>query len=237
MEERENPEERVKIIETEDGSHSLYVPELKESYHSFHGAYRESVHVYMLYGLETWAMRNPQTYPIRIFELGFGTGLNAWLALVWAEQHKVPVLYHTIEPYPLEESVYTALNYAQIDSSISHYAPYFEALHRAPWNEGVVVSTYFNMKKEKTTLQEVQLYPADVVFYDAFAPSKQPELWDLEVLEKVVASMNYGALLTTYCAQGAFKRSLSALHLQVESPKGPPGKKEMTRAWKQIVST
>lgn len=222
----------VKIITTEDGSHSLFVPELNETYHSFHGAYRESVHVFMLYGLEAWYMRNPDRFPIRIFEVGFGTGLNAWLTLVWAEQYKVPVLYHSIEPFPLEKEIYTKLNYVDVDTSIYHYAPYFNMLHDAPWNEGVILSEYFNMKKDIATLEEAVLYHSDIVFFDAFAPSKQPELWTKEMLSKVVETMNPGAVFVTYCAQGQLKRNLKELGLEVETLPGPPGKKEMTRAWK-----
>ncbi|GHB29760.1 tRNA (5-methylaminomethyl-2-thiouridine)(34)-methyltransferase MnmD [Mongoliitalea lutea] len=222
----------VKIITTEDGSHSLYVPEINETYHSFHGAYRESVHVFMLYGLEAWYMRNPNKFPIRIFEVGFGTGLNAWLSLVWAEQYKVPVLYHTIEPFPLQEEVYKQLNYTEVDDSIYHYAPFFQVLHEAPWNKGDIVTEYFNMKKDEVTLEDATLYPSDVIFYDAFAPNKQPELWTKEMLAKAVDTLNPGGVLVTYCAKGQLKRDLKELGLQVETLPGPPGKKEMTRAWK-----
>lgn len=222
----------VKIITTEDGSHSLYVPEINETYHSFHGAYRESVHVFMLYGLEAWYMRNPNKFPIRIFEVGFGTGLNAWLSLIWAEQYKVPVLYHTIEPFPLQEEVYKQLNYTEVDDSIYHYAPFFQVLHEAPWNKGDIVTEYFNMKKDEVTLEDAILYPSDVIFYDAFAPNKQPELWTKEMLAKAVDTLNPGGVLVTYCAKGQLKRDLKELGLQVETLPGPPGKKEMTRAWK-----
>jgi tRNA U34 5-methylaminomethyl-2-thiouridine-forming methyltransferase MnmC len=223
----------VKIITTEDGSHSLFVPELNETYHSFHGAYRESVHVFMLYGLEAWFVRNPNHFPIRIFEVGFGTGLNAWLSLVWAEQYKVPLLYHSIEPFPLEEEVYSQLNYTEIDTTIFHFAPYFKMLHEAPWNEGAIVSEYFNIKKDNSTLENAVLYPCDLIFFDAFAPSKQPELWSKEMLSKVVETMNPGAVFVTYCAQGQLKRNLKELGLKVETLPGPPGKKEMTRAWRE----
>lgn len=223
----------VKIITTEDGSHSLYVPDINETYHSFHGAYRESVHVFMLYGLEAWYMRNPKRFPIRIFEVGFGTGLNAWLTLVWAEQYKVPVLYHTIEPFPLAAEVYKQLNYTEVDDSIYHYAPFFQVLHEAPWNKGDIVSEYFNMKKDETTLEEAVLYSSDVIFYDAFAPNKQPELWTKEMLAKAVDTLNPGGVLVTYCAKGQLKRDLKELGLEVETLPGPPGKKEMTRAWKK----
>lgn len=225
--------EKVKIITTEDGSHSLYHEDLKETYHSFHGAYRESLHVFMLYGLDTWLAENPQKYPIRIFEVGFGTGLNAWLTLVWAEQNQIPVLYHSIEPFPLSEEIYSQLNYIDLNDGIWHYHKYFEALHKFPWNEGGPVSEYFNFKKDQTTLQEAQLYPSDVVFFDAFAPSKQPELWEFSQLEKVSNSMKSGGLFTTYSASGQLKRDLKALGLEVVNPPGPPGKKEMTQAWKK----
>lgn len=223
---------KVKLITTEDGSHSLYHEGLKETYHSFHGAFKESIHVFMLYGLDSWLMQNPNKKPIRVFEVGFGTGLNAWLSLVWAEQNKIPVLYHTIEPFPLEEEIYSQLNYGDIDSGIFHYKPYLQKLHRVPWDSGTVMSEYFNMKKEKTTLEAVQLYPMDVVFYDAFAPKKQPELWEKELFEKIYQMMRPGAVFTTYCATGQLRRDLADIGFQVEKQPGPPGKKEMTRAWK-----
>jgi len=222
----------VKLIITDDGSHSLFVPALNESYHSFHGAYREAIHVFMLYGLEAWAVRNFGKKPIRIFEVGFGTGLNAWLTLVWAEQNEVPVLYHSIDPFPLEENIYKQLNYTEQDHSIWHYHNYFNKIHRALWDVGDAISPYCNMKKEKTTLEEVVLYNADLIFFDAFSPKKQPELWELPILEKVADSMNPNAVFLTYCATAKLKRDLTSLGFQVDNVPGPPGKKEMTRAWK-----
>ncbi|WP_192347725.1 tRNA (5-methylaminomethyl-2-thiouridine)(34)-methyltransferase MnmD [Algoriphagus sp. Y33] len=225
--------ENLKIITTEDGSHSLYNEALKETYHSFHGAFKESIHVFMLYGLDSWAINNPNKKPLRIFEVGFGTGLNAWLTLVWAEQNQIPVLYHSIEPFPLTEDLYSQLNYGDMDDAIFHYKPYLQRLHKADWNKGIIMSEYFNMKKEKTTLQDVVLYPTDVIFYDAFAPSKQPEMWQKDVLAKVCSSLNPGGIFTTYCATGQLKRDLKELGLEVETLPGPPGKKEMTRGWKK----
>jgi len=227
--------DKLKIITTADGSHSLYHEELQETYHSFHGAYRESIHVFMIYGLDSWLARNPRRFPIRVFEVGFGTGLNAWLALVWAEQNQIPLLYHTIEPFPLPEEIYSQLNYIDQNDGIWHFHKYFKALHEAPWNEGGPVSEYFNFKKDQTSLQDAQLYPSDVVFFDAFAPKKQPELWDISQLKKVVESMRPGGLFTTYSASGQLKRDLKSLDLEVENPPGPPGKKEMTRGWKSGV--
>lgn len=224
---------KLKIITTEDGSHSLYNEELKETYHSFHGAFKESIHVFMLYGLDSWVAENPTKKPIRIFEVGFGTGLNAWLTLVWAEQNQIPVLYHSIEPYPLSGEIYSQLNYGDMDDAIFHYKPYLQRLHKAEWDKGIIMSEYFNMKKEKISLEEVKLYPSDVVFYDAFAPSKQPGMWSITVLSKVCNALNPGGIFTTYCATGQLKRDLKSLDLTVETLPGPPGKKEMTRGWKK----
>lgn len=225
--------DKLRIITTDDGSHSIYHEELKETYHSFHGAFRETIHVYMLYGMDAWLMRNPAKRPIRIFEVGFGTGLNAWLTLVWAEQNQIPVLYHTIEPFPLSEEIYSRLNYIEQDHSIWHYHKYFKALHDAPWNEGVILSEYFNMKKEDIKLEVAQLYPMDIVFFDAFAPKKQPDVWSKELLGNVIEMMNPGAVFTTYCAVGKLRRDLKDLGLEVEILPGPLGKKEMTRGWKK----
>jgi tRNA U34 5-methylaminomethyl-2-thiouridine-forming methyltransferase MnmC len=226
--------EQVRLIITEDGSHTVYHEGHKETYHNPYGAFKESIHVFMLYGLDAWLMRNPRKQPIRIFEVGFGTGLNAWLTLVWAEQNQIPVLYHTIEPYPLSEEIYSQLNYGDQDDGIFHYKTYLQRLHKANWNEGTVISEYFNMKKENITLADVKLYPTDIIFFDAFSPAKQPELWTKEMLEKVSNELNPGGALTTYCATGELKRKLIELGLTVETLPGPPGKKEMTRAWKPL---
>jgi len=224
---------KLKLITTDDGSHSLYDEELKESYHSFNGAFKESIHVFMIYGLDSWVAENPNKTPIRILEVGFGTGLNAWLSLVWAEQNQIPLLYHSIETRPLSEEIYSQLNYGDMDDAIFHYKPYLQRLHKAKWDEGVIMSEYFNMKKDHISLQDVKLYPADIIFYDAFAPSKQPEMWTSEALGKVCESLKPGGLFTTYCATGQLKIELKELGLEVETVPGPLGKKQMTRAWKR----
>lgn len=222
----------AKIIVTEDGSHSVYLPEINESYHSSHGAYRESIHIFLLYGLEAWFARNRGKLPVRIFEVGFGTGLNAWLTLIWAEQNQVPVLYHTIEPFPLEKEIYSQLNYIEIDETLTHYNPQFQRLHTMEWNTGKPLTEYFNIKKETVKLEDVLLYSTDIVYFDAFSPKKQPELWDKDLLAKVVASMNPNGVFVTYCAAAKLKKNLQELGLSLDEVPGPPGKKEMTRGWK-----
>lgn len=220
----------IKIVTTADGSNTLLLPEFDETYHSMEGAFREAIHVFMLYGLEAWLIRNQGVQPIRIFEVGFGTGLNAWLTLVWAEQNKIPVLYHSIEPFPVEKEIYSQLNYIEIDQTIYHFAPYFKRLHEAPWDEGFIASEYFNMKKEKTSLEDAVLYHADVIFYNPFSMKNQPELWDKHILEKVVETMNPNAVLVSPSAENQLRSDLKALGLEVEILPGPSDKNEMTRA-------
>ncbi len=222
----------AKIITTEDGSTSVYLPGINESYHSTNGAYRESIHVFLLYGLEAWYAKNRGKFPIRIFEVGFGTGLNTWLTLIWAEQNQVPVLYHTIDPYPLQVEIYSQLNFTQMDETLTHYNGYFKRLHKMEWGLGQPMTDYFNIKKEKTTLQDVQLYASDLVFFDAFSPKKQPELWEKPMLDKVTAAMNPEGVFVSYCAGGHLKKTLKENGLTLDVVPGPPGKKEMTRAWK-----
>jgi tRNA U34 5-methylaminomethyl-2-thiouridine-forming methyltransferase MnmC len=218
----------LKILETEDGSHSLYREDIRESYHSLKGALRESEHVYIREGLQLLFSAKEV---IRIFELGFGTGLNALLAGQAALENKLPLHYHSLEAYPLSKDIWEKLNYPH---EIGLKNGLWNKIHESAWEEEVKISAHFTLQKEQKTLEEANLGTSiyDLVFYDAFAPSKQPELWTLEPLEKVVQAMKPGAILVTYCAQGQFKRNLKALSMEVETLKGPPGKKEMVRAFK-----
>jgi tRNA U34 5-methylaminomethyl-2-thiouridine-forming methyltransferase MnmC len=223
----------VKLIQTEDGSSSLFLPELNETYHSFHGALGESQHVFIHMGLEHWRREHPEAKGLRIFEVGFGTGLNALLALAFAETYGLKVRYTTLEPFPLSEETAAQLNYGSLVAE-GRFEQDFQALHAASWEEGVSIRDSFLLKKEKTKLEDfaVEREAFDAVFFDAFAPSKQAELWEKELLEKVADLMAPSAVFTTYCAKGQLKRDLKAIGLQVETLPGAPGKKEMVRATK-----
>jgi tRNA U34 5-methylaminomethyl-2-thiouridine-forming methyltransferase MnmC len=220
---------KISILETEDGSHSLYRADLRESYHSLKGALQESRHVYIQEGLLQFPQ---QEEPLKIFELGFGTGLNALLASHRALDKKQSIYFHSLEPYPLSRDIWENLNYpAQTGKNDGLW----NKLHESTWGQEVMINEFVTLLKEQKTLEEADLNVSayDIVFYDAFAPSKQPELWTLEPLEKVVKAMKPGALLVTYCAQGQFKRNLKTLGMEVETLKGPPGKKEMVRGQKR----
>ena len=218
----------IKIITTEDGSHSLYDIALNETYHSTRGARGESLHVFIKEGLEHWMSENTLE-EVRILEVGLGTGLNAFLTSLWAEQKKKKIHLTSLEPVPIQEEHYAHLNYA---NSIEEKT-LLEHIHTCVWETEVGISSYFELHKTTKRLEEFM--PSshfDIVYFDAFAPSKQPEVWSLENLQKCHDMLNIRGILTTYCAQGQFKRNLRQVGFSVETLQGAMGKKEMVRAVK-----
>jgi tRNA U34 5-methylaminomethyl-2-thiouridine-forming methyltransferase MnmC len=215
----------LEIITTADGSHTLRNPELNETYHSVHGALRESLHVFIDCGLAHCIERH-QLRDVSILEVGFGTGLNALLAFQYAVRNKIRIHYTTIEPFPLTEDIWSQLNYTGGDEDRER----FRAIHQAQWAETVQLSPDFSLFKAKSSLEQVQLARTyHVIFFDAFAPGKQPELWSLEALAKVITYLKPGGIFVTYSAKGQLKRDLKSLGMTVETLPGPPGKKEMVR--------
>ncbi|MDN4166237.1 tRNA (5-methylaminomethyl-2-thiouridine)(34)-methyltransferase MnmD [Cytophagales bacterium LB-30] len=220
--------EGIEQIVTSDGSHSLYVPALDETYHSRHGAVQESEHVFIRHGLR-YLIQSPRAYrPLRILEIGFGTGLNALLTC--KHQKEQAVHYLSLETFPLAWELVKNLNYVSEPS----LAPFFQELHQAEWEKPVVVSPLFTLQKVQTSLLDFVPTPSsyDLVYFDAFAPSKQPELWTEAVMRKMYEALADGGVLVTYCAKGQLKRDLKACGFTVETLQGPPGKKEMVRAMK-----
>jgi tRNA U34 5-methylaminomethyl-2-thiouridine-forming methyltransferase MnmC len=219
----------LKIITTADGSHSLFNEELNETYHSVHGAIQESVHVFIENGLQ-YVLERSSVLPISIFEVGFGTGLNALLTLQYLQRHAKTVNYTAIDRSPLEKEIWSMLNYALLLNLEAEY----KDLHCSAWDEPQALTANFNFLKLNNTLQQATLSKEsfDLVYYDAFAPSKQPDLWSLDVLGKIFEALRPGGVLVTYCAKGQLKRDLHNLGLVVETLEGPRGKKEMVRALK-----
>ncbi|MBK5277790.1 MAG: tRNA (5-methylaminomethyl-2-thiouridine)(34)-methyltransferase MnmD [Bacteroidia bacterium] len=222
----------VKLITTSDGSHSLFNAELGETYHSVHGAIQESMHVFVKNGLEYFQEKTKQA-EINVLEIGFGTGLNALLTIQKSLSYPTLIHYESLEAFPIEEEISSKLNYPKI-LNFTASEKYFLQLHQSGWGEQIDITNTFSLLKRHTKLQDVDLEAEkyDVIFFDAFAPSKQPELWELAVLRKVEQSMKSGAVFVTYCARGQLKRDLKSLGLLVETLPGPPGKKEMVRAVK-----
>lgn len=231
----------AEIITTQDGSHTLWLPVLQETYHSTHGAIRESKHVFIEHGLNHWLQQQLGTQ-LNILEVGLGTGLNALLSWMASLSREVDINYSTLEPFPITWEQAQCLNYvAQIaqaeDCALDEgrLQNTFEKIHLLPANSTTELDEYFSFQKCQLTLQEFTALPQhfDIVYFDAFAPSKQADIWELPVLQKVYDMMKSPGLLVTYCAQGKFRRNLRELGMQVEVLSGPPGKKEMTRAWKK----
>lgn len=212
----------VHIQQTSDGSHTLYVPELNEHYHSTNGAVAESQHVYIDAGL-TFATQNKSD--ISVLEIGFGTGLNAFLT---ALQTTTNVNYHALELYPLPDNIYNQLNYPTKENK-----ELFEKIHSCNWNTAIEISPNFTLHKTNASvLNYVFSKKYDLVYFDAFAPEKQPEMWDKIVFENIYQAMQIGGILVTYCAKGEFRRTLQDIGFSVEKLPGPLGKRHITRATK-----
>jgi len=220
---------KLQMIITGDGSHSLLNTALDETYHSRHGAVQESIYVFINKGLEHW-LNQKGSSSVSILEIGFGTGLNALLTAQYSRDHSIKIEYSTLEAFPVEENIWTQLNYTDSPES----KDLFRKLHEAEWNKPQDISPEFKLTKLHDTLQQVGLNEGsfDIIYYDAFAPNKQPEMWEYAALEKVAKSMRSHAVFVTYCAKGQLKRDLRSLELSVETLEGPPGKKEMIRATK-----
>ena len=224
-------DDSIRIIETSDGSQSLYNSVLRETYHSTHGALTESKYVFIQMGLEY--LRGSYLKDISILEVGLGTGLNALLSIQFARQHKqVNIDYHTLEPYPLKEEIVKNLRY----QNLLHYpeaALDFDMIHQSIWDEPYTISENFIFTRYQQKIQDLSIEKQfDLVFYDAFAPNKQAEVWGKRIFSKLHRQMKTGAILVTYCAKGQFKRDLAGVGFIVETLDGPPGKKEMVRAVK-----
>ncbi len=223
-------EPQVSKVVTQDGSHTLMSQHFGVSYHSKYGAIQESQHVFIEAGLH---LKAPVQANLCILEMGFGTGLNALLTALFAKQHNLQVTYYGIEAFPISHEQAQQLNYPQLLDAELEAEEVYQRLHESPWNELVSITEHFQLKKLQGRLEDATFTEAfDLVYYDAFAPSAQPELWNEASLCKVADAMAPKGVFVTYCAKGTVKRTLKACGLTVEGIPGPPGKREMTRAIK-----
>jgi tRNA U34 5-methylaminomethyl-2-thiouridine-forming methyltransferase MnmC len=220
------------FVITGDGSHTIYLPDINETYHSTHGAIRESNHVFIKNGLEFIA--NQKRKSVSIYEVGFGTGLNALLTALYAERNQITIRYQSIDAFPLDSEDIYKLNYIEKLGDVTATAELFQRLHLASWENWHAITPLFQLKKIKGLFQETEVQEGiyDLCYFDAFAPSKQPEMWEISILEKIKNMLVEHGVFTTYCAKGQLKRDLKNLGFEVETLEGPPGKKEMVRAIK-----
>ena len=219
---------RIEI--TSDGSHTLFVPELNEHYHSTFGAVQESLLIFMQSGFDKI---DQAIVPVRILEMGFGTGLNAFLTCLRSGNTSRPVYYTGIEKFPLSSDIIEQLNYPRVldDASVE----LFRSLHHAKWNGEVRITDNFMLHKIESDMQDVILDQDsfDLFYYDAFGPDIQPELWTYQIFQKIARAMKQNGILVTYSAKGSVRRALKSAGFEVEKLSGPPGKREITRALKK----
>ena len=221
---------KKEFVITEDGSHTLYIPDLDEHYHSTHGAIQESLHIYINQGL-----LQVEKESINILEIGFGTGLNAFLTYAYSNLQKLKVNYITVEKYPLTAEEYKKLNYP--DSIFPEFKDVFEQIHSTCWNVPTDISSHFKLQKIHADLLSFSFenFPHfDLVYYDAFAPGKQPEMWTDEIISKVSSSVTTNGIVVTYCAKGSVRRSFSSAGFAMSRLPGPIGKKEILQGKKTL---
>jgi tRNA U34 5-methylaminomethyl-2-thiouridine-forming methyltransferase MnmC len=213
-----------KLIRTKDGSHSLFQEDLNEHYHSIHGAIQESKHVFIKMGLHCF-----QRMSLNILEIGFGTGLNALLTCLECDDKQYFVYYHAIEKFPLSNELISHLNYSELIGGQASVI--FSGIHQAPWDEERDITPHFTLLKQQVDFNQLKTTRRyDLVFFDAFAPDKQPEMWRSSNFQLLYSSLNVGGVLVTYSAKGEIKRKMEAVGFRVEKVPGPPGKREMLRA-------
>jgi len=213
-----------KIVISEDGSQTLYVESLNEHYHSIFGAVSESQHIFIEAGLLSSSVKDPE-----ILEIGFGTGLNALLTLSYANK-KSKIKYYALEKYPLTEEEWSSLNFFPGNAELSNY---FNLLHRGSWHKWLMIKPGFSFYKSQADFNN--FYPEgnyDIIYFDAFAPDVQPELWSQENFKKLYQSMNNGGILVTYSVKGSVRRVLLECGFKVEKLPGPKGKRHMLRAYR-----
>jgi|SRR5690554_111736 len=242
-----------KIIKTEDGSHTLFVPDLNEHYHSVNGAIQESNHVFIEAGFRYYLREQKQLQQeINILEIGFGTGLNAFLTLLESEKWPVIVFYNSIELYPITIEEAQRLNYSElleqseagaVKTSKPHQSSeelqnqvsssLFLKLHSSPWEKAAEITPSFSLLKQKFDFSKPDEFKSDrlfnLIYFDAFAPEKQPDMWTQEIFNKIYSLSDKGAVFTTYCAKGVVRRMLQTAGFKMERLPGPPGKREILR--------
>ena len=212
---------------TDDGSPTLWDGILGENFHSLHGALTESLHVFIRSGLEAL----PEKGQIRIFECGFGTGLNAWLSAIHAEEMSIRVRYVSVDAFPVEKEFFSLLDYSRDYSEA--YKQLYNEIMNASWEEESIIGSCFSLLKKEMRFEEFKTAEKfDLIYYDAFSPGIQPELWSVECFQKCFSMLDKNGMLLTYSAKGDVKRALKEAGFIVENLPGPPGKREITRALK-----
>ncbi len=215
------------IFHTADGSTTLHIPEWEESYHSKHGAIQEAYHVFIHSGLSLFEGRS-----VAVLEMGFGTGLNAFITWLEHEKRGQLIDYVGLEAYPLAQEEAAQMNYPSA-LNVGHHQSIFEGMHQLPWNEPTALSTHFTLTKRQQFFQDLNENDRyDLVYFDAFGFRVQPELWDNAMFQKLYDAMRKGGVLVTYACRTSIRKAMLEAEFTVEKLPGAPGKREMLRAFK-----
>ena len=215
------------ILITQDGSTTIHLPDWNENYHSKHGAIQEAKHVFIKNGLSLFENRE-----VSILEIGFGTGLNAFITFLEAKKLNQKIDYYGIEAYPVIAAEVLQMNYVTALNAENNKA-IFKKMHESDWEQKIILNDDFCLTKRKQFFNEiVDENKYDLIYFDAFGYRVQPELWSTEIFQKMYNSLKNNSYLVTYAARGVVKRSLIEVGFTVEKLEGPPGKREMFRAFK-----
>lgn len=217
------------IIKTLDGSTTIHIKEWNENYHSKHGAIQEAKHVFIKNGLALFESKD-----ISILEIGFGTGLNAFITFLESKKLNQSIDYTGVEAYPITSDELESMNYVN-ELEADDFITVFEQMHAANWEEKNNLDDRFSLTKKKMFFQDIEDSETyDLIYFDAFGYRVQPELWSTDIFRKMYAALKSNGVLVTYAARGVVKRSMIEVGFTVEKLAGPPGKREMFRAVKHV---
>jgi len=215
------------IITTKDGSSSIYINDWDESYHSKHGSIQEAYHVFINSGL--FFSKKTQ---LSILEIGLGTGLNCFITFLEAQKNNIGIAYTAVEAFPVTAEEVKQLNYVDRLKAGSNQ-PIFDQIHQSDWEKEISLSATFSVLKKQQRFQDISIKNQyDLIYFDAFGPRVQPELWTEEIFKKMYDSLKLNGILVTYSAKGSVRRAMIYVGFRVEKIPGPPGKREMLRGVK-----
>lgn len=219
---------KKELLQTSDGSFTIHLPEWNESYHSKHGAIQEAYHVFIQNGLDLFSDKDQ----VSILEIGFGTGLNAFITLLESKNRNQKIQYTGIEAFPVTEEIYEKLNYPELLNASEHKTLFMD-LHRSEWNLKHEITSTFLLEKNQMKFEEIIFENKyDLIYFDAFGFRVQPELWSLDIFGRMYKSLKNKGILTTYACRGVITKNLKESGFEVKKVAGPIGKREMTLAFK-----
>ena len=225
------------VVITADGSSTIHLPDWDEQYHSKHGAIQEAYHVFIKHGLHHFCQKekiSKSRKKITILEIGFGTGLNAFITYLESEKLISAIDYYGVEAYPVVMEEIEKLNYPKQLKAMNSDAIYKD-MHKATWEEKKSVSKYFTLTKQHRFFSEINEKDTyNIIFFDAFGARVQPELWTEVIFKIMFDALKKNGILVTYSAKGSVRRAMQEVGFKVEKLPGPPGKREMLRACKEM---